>query len=461
MCALFIGVSVLGLSCAKGNQLDTGGSGGGDEAANVASTGTTAGDSCGNGKVTGTETCDDGNTVAGDGCSAVCSTEVGFTCTGTPSVCTTICGDGVTVGKEGCDDGNQKPYDGCDGTCQIEPGWTCAGAPSVCTGTCGDGKLIGKEACDDGNTMAGDGCSPTCEIEPGFMCTGTPSACTTTCGDGIVAGTEGCDDHNTTPNDGCDGSCKVELGYMCTGSPSVCKTVCGDGILAGTEQCDDGNTNDADACTNSCTKGQLIVGGNFPAGVTQALTTLGETYLVATGSQWGTPNDVGVIIVSNDGGAAPYPDYTAHLNAGAHFLSIGGSADGVAGFTTWIGNYLTTDGTSSWHESTSCTSDWTRTNATGPAQFMPATFEFANPTSSYHMLHLATTQPTGTTIYGQTCDNPAASGLMASRRYASKGTFTMIGLDIGNYATTTSDPQAQTNFLVPFLKGYLLYVRSP
>lgn len=38
---------------------------------------------CGNGTITGAEACDDGNTVDGDGCSATCTAETGWTCTGT------------------------------------------------------------------------------------------------------------------------------------------------------------------------------------------------------------------------------------------------------------------------------------------------------------------------------------------------------------------------------------------
>jgi cysteine-rich repeat protein len=45
---------------------------------------------CGNGKVEGTENCDDGNTINGDGCTGVCTTEQGYQCTGAPSVCTQI-----------------------------------------------------------------------------------------------------------------------------------------------------------------------------------------------------------------------------------------------------------------------------------------------------------------------------------------------------------------------------------
>jgi cysteine-rich repeat protein len=42
---------------------------------------------CGNGFPEGAETCDDGGTVPGDGCSATCRVEPFFLCTGQPSVC--------------------------------------------------------------------------------------------------------------------------------------------------------------------------------------------------------------------------------------------------------------------------------------------------------------------------------------------------------------------------------------
>lgn len=43
--------------------------------------------SCGNGVLDFGEACDDGNSAGGDGCSSSCNPELGFTCTGTPSVC--------------------------------------------------------------------------------------------------------------------------------------------------------------------------------------------------------------------------------------------------------------------------------------------------------------------------------------------------------------------------------------
>jgi cysteine-rich repeat protein len=76
-----------------------------------------------------------------------------------------ICGDGTITLPEACDDGGVLDGDGCSAACTVEPGWSCTGQPSACTTICGDGIQAGAEACDDGNTSDGDGCSATCEIE--------------------------------------------------------------------------------------------------------------------------------------------------------------------------------------------------------------------------------------------------------------------------------------------------------
>jgi cysteine-rich repeat protein len=131
---------------------------------------------CGDGIVDG-HPCDDGETASGDGCSATCAIEPGWTCTGEPSACTTVCGDGIVAGDEACDDGGTATGDGCDASCTTEPGWHCIGQPSVCDPTCGDGLIRGDEECDDFNTIGQDGCSFLCDEEPGFTCTGEPSNC--------------------------------------------------------------------------------------------------------------------------------------------------------------------------------------------------------------------------------------------------------------------------------------------
>jgi cysteine-rich repeat protein len=121
---------------------------------------------CGDGIVNGSEQCDDGNVISGDGCSSSCQTE-------TPSTC----GDGVLdVATEGCDDGNTVDGDGCDSHCRVEAG-----------ATCGNGTIETGETCDDGNHASADGCSATCQVESGYTCTGTPSVCTM--GGNVTGGT--------------------------------------------------------------------------------------------------------------------------------------------------------------------------------------------------------------------------------------------------------------------------------
>lgn len=117
---------------------------------------------CGDGHVTGSETCDDGNAISGDGCSASCTTE-------------TLCGNGTfDVSSEQCDDGNTTSGDGCSSTCQKE-------------GTCGNGTVEPGETCDDGNVASMDGCNSACTTELGYTCTGMPSTCSPDGGGGTCA----------------------------------------------------------------------------------------------------------------------------------------------------------------------------------------------------------------------------------------------------------------------------------
>ena len=118
---------------------------------------------------------------------------------GSQDTCWSLCGDGRVVGTEACDDGNGNnalgtPTDGCV-NCAIVTGWQCAyGTPyhkSLCTEICGDGNDYFHYPCDDGNSKAGDGCSKYCQIERGYTCGGgsnTPAkadTCQEICGDGI------------------------------------------------------------------------------------------------------------------------------------------------------------------------------------------------------------------------------------------------------------------------------------
>ena len=75
----------------------------------------------------GVETCDDGNTISGDGCSSLCMSE---------------CGNGILSANEECDDGNQQSFDGCSAECSIEPGLYECSDPAGCRTQCGDGFTV-------------------------------------------------------------------------------------------------------------------------------------------------------------------------------------------------------------------------------------------------------------------------------------------------------------------------------
>ena len=127
---------------------------------------------CGDGFQTPPEQCEDRNTQDGDGCSATCILEFcgdgqvngageeeceppgTGSCNSDCSWRVTECGDGFVTGVESCDDGNLVDGDGCSSDCRSES------APF-----CGDGMLDEQEECDDGNLEVGDGCSQLCRIE--------------------------------------------------------------------------------------------------------------------------------------------------------------------------------------------------------------------------------------------------------------------------------------------------------
>ena len=207
--------------------------------------------SCASETIEGVEECDDGNFFSGDGCSGACFVEDEATCTGEPSVCY-FCGDGNFETGEDCDDGNNVANDGCSATCTVETDWYCSSdSPSVCQ-TCSNGIIEGTETCDDGNVSSSDGCSPICVVESGgWSCAGEPSTCSV-CGDGVVGGAETCDDDNIVSGDGCSSSCAIEAGYTCSsGNPSICQG-CGDGRIDGSETCDDNNNSSGDGCSSTC-----------------------------------------------------------------------------------------------------------------------------------------------------------------------------------------------------------------
>jgi cysteine-rich repeat protein len=197
---------------------------------------------CGNNIVEIGEACDDGNTVAHDGCSARCDSDErcgnGFVDPSELEACD--CGDAAFVGERppgcagqpnsdaldavctldckirGCGDGQVGPLEDCDGTLAL--GKTCANAGyyggtlgcssfcrydvTGCVGKCGDdvrngpagmpmelcdGTDLGGLECDDVGFYSASGL--TCSA----ACTFDTRQCSGRCGDDLVNGPEACD----------------------------------------------------------------------------------------------------------------------------------------------------------------------------------------------------------------------------------------------------------------------------
>lgn len=175
-----------------------------------------------------TPECGDGLLVAGEPCDAnpsnpgckFCKVTTGYVCTAF-DVCAPKCGDGLIITPETCDDKNISPLDGCSATCTVEDGYACSGNPSKCTPICGDAKIKGAEKCDVGDYL---GCLKDCSgPAPGYLCKTVDSVITCGyCGDGKLDQAEKCDRgaNNGLPTSGCSSTCTVVSGYVC--SNNIC-----------------------------------------------------------------------------------------------------------------------------------------------------------------------------------------------------------------------------------------------
>jgi cysteine-rich repeat protein len=200
------------------------------------------------------ETCDDGNTVSGDGCSANCQTvEYGPICAGADAVAPNTTLTGSTAGA----------WDGFQASCQLgiaradvftftPPGrgrlrLTSNGATQHVVSLRTDCADAGSElACaDDSNIPNEQLIHQVTDAAPAPI-TLMVSAWTVieqgdysvevewtdeSCGDGVIAGREVCDDGNTASNDGCRADCgAIEYTAACTLAPPLAldATITGD-----------------------------------------------------------------------------------------------------------------------------------------------------------------------------------------------------------------------------------------
>ena len=245
---------------------------------------------CGDGRIVGAETCDDGNQVAGDGCNSTCNTEPGWICTGEPSMCemddSDDDGDGLTnfeeagvgtdPGDADSDDdgltdgaeiaaGDPKGYDEGTDTHPLDgdtdddnlsdgeergPGQDGFVTDPLDADTDDDGLVDGLEVSagpvpggvSDGNgtSYRGTDGTPVEDTDPGTSTDPTDADTD----DGTVA--DGLEDENANGAVD-DGETDPNLG-----SDDRSIAHCGDGVLETVEACDDGNRTNGDGCNSSC-----------------------------------------------------------------------------------------------------------------------------------------------------------------------------------------------------------------
>jgi cysteine-rich repeat protein len=207
---------------------------------------------CGDGVMLGDEACDDGNVVDGDGCSATCTLETGFDCTGVPTVCTDI--DECAATPSGCDLAADCTNTVGAFTCTCKPGYV--GDGKVCTPK----EDCGAVACDDSNPCTDDSCDKAtgCVHANNTVPCTDDNVCTEgdVCGDGLcVAGAaKDCDDKNVCTTDSCDplaGCANTPNTEPCTdGDACTTGDLCAAGacVPGGATVCDDSNPCTDDAC---------------------------------------------------------------------------------------------------------------------------------------------------------------------------------------------------------------------
>jgi len=209
---------------------------------------------CGNGILDPGESCDDGNVVGGDCCTAICGFEAGGSSCTDASLCTTgdqCDGAGACVGSPiACDDTNACTDDSCD------PGSGCVFVSNV--DPCDD-----ADACTDGDVCSGGACvaGPPADCSDLNPC--TDDLCFTIGGCANPPNTATCDD-----GDACSESDVCSGGFCMSGSPVTCddSNPCTDDacvspggcdFVPNVASCDDGG---------ACTTGDLCSGGSCSPG---------------------------------------------------------------------------------------------------------------------------------------------------------------------------------------------------
>jgi cysteine-rich repeat protein len=256
---------------------------------------------CGDGMLQGSEQCDDGDNVSGDGCSASCVAETAtHVCTGDPSTCALLqpgdaCDNALPLVDGDYDFSGYLPEGDCTAVCGGASRWFTITVPAwhslwyhlsthddalygmvrpfdVST-SCWEGQWHGSPIGTDSFYFDQDAKHPWVNASPipikvaiaVWSEQSSTSASFTLehslnpigCGDGLIdynaqyGAYEGCDDGNDASGDGCDASCQPEPGWDCNSGTCVA-VVCGDGVINGDEGCDDFNADPDDGCSDTC-----------------------------------------------------------------------------------------------------------------------------------------------------------------------------------------------------------------
>ncbi len=328
---------------------------------------------CGNSSVSGAETCDDGNAIAGDGCSTTCQTEPGCSCPTPGSACTCPCTTrqwstlgagnneymycsaptvGWTTARTNCQSAGTSwdlatvnsaaenthiatnggtftvwlGYNDCETTGACGNGLTVEGTFSWVGGTSSYTNWAGGQPDNAGSalnnpgqdcaTMARSGgtwSDAACSTNTGYVCEG-PALC----GNGVIGGSEACDDGNTANADGCSQGCTVEDGYTCTGTPSTCTAICTGGVWH-RQALSTGNTTEYFFCNTTVTRTAANTNcGNLGSGwsLVKIVDTTENTFVdgLSTQTLWTGLNDIaseGTYVWADSSALGAYTNWAA------------------------------------------------------------------------------------------------------------------------------------------------------
>jgi len=206
-------------------------------------------DSCGDGKVTAGEDCDDGNNVSNDGCSASCKLETSGPSDVCPGVPITLTGTGAATRKGTINGTTSTSYGQLSGSCGggtgkdsvyvVTPNVT--GLLTAKVTSAFDSVLYARRTCTDAKTEAS--CNdapgakggeqikiPVTNGQPVYLVVDGYSGSsgsfsldveieTAFCGNGVAEAPEVCDDGNNVAGDGCAADCTFEAGGIIKDCP--------------------------------------------------------------------------------------------------------------------------------------------------------------------------------------------------------------------------------------------------